>query len=199
MVTAQHGIITSEQHYTTQQFRDLLRLFDPAYQYELRGGVIYKMAPSNMVPSKIGVRIGFYLTAYLLENDLGHLTDAAGGYDLSNEDTFAPDVGFISYKQLPQDVEGGFIPMAPDFAVEVVSPSDKHDAVRDKARKYLELGSRLVWIVYQKAERVEVFQLGSDDTVTLTKKVVDETLSGDPVLPNFKLPVRKIFAVKKPS
>lgn len=91
MVTAKHTTKKTEQRYTTKQFHDLVQMFDPQYQYELRGGVIQRMTLSNMLLAKVGSRIGFYITAYLLENDLGHLIDASGGYDLSAEDTFAPD------------------------------------------------------------------------------------------------------------
>lgn len=193
MVAPERTIQATNQRYTSEQFHDLVRFFDAAYQYELRQGVIYKMAPSNMVPSKIALRISFYLSAYLVENDIGHLTGADGAYILSDEDTFAPDVGFISYAHLPHDVETGFIPFAPDVAVEVVSPSDDLEDVRSKAQKYLAHGTALVWIVIPESQTVEVYQPEQNVRVFAD----GDTLGGEAVLPGFTLDVRAIFAVQK--
>lgn len=196
MVAAEYTTKKTEHRYTTKQFYELVQMFDQHYQYELHGGVIHRMPPANMVPAKIGSRIGFYITTYLIENNLVHLTDASGGYDLSDEDTFTLDVGFLSYERLPEDVEKGFIPHAPDLAIEVVSPSDTKKEVRDKTRKYLTLGTKLVWIVYPKTETVEVCRINEQD-VQFETLSTSHALSGENILPDFTLPIDKIFAAKK--
>jgi Uma2 family endonuclease len=190
-------IVTSDKTYNKDQFFDLSRFFDSKYQYELRDGVIYQMPPTSMLPSKIALRIALHIGNYLLKNDIGHLTGADGGYELNDDNTFAPDVGFISYERQPADTEKGFVPQAPDLAVEVVSPYDSITETQQKAEKYLSVGTKLVWIVYPKTETVDVCRLTENDELHITEMKKDETLSGEDVLPNFTLAIKDIFAVKK--
>jgi Uma2 family endonuclease len=190
-------IITSEKRYTSEQFADLSRFFDSAYQYELREGLIYKMPPASLLPSKIAARIIVYIGKYLLENDIGHLTGADGAYELNDDNTLAPDVGFISYERQAQDTEKGFVPQAPDLAIEVLLPYDSKGQTQQKAEIYLSAGTQLVWIVYPKSETVDVCRLTTDDELKITEMVQGDILSGEDILPEFTLAVSDIFAVKR--
>lgn len=179
--------------YSSKQFAEItLYLASDDYQYELRDGVIYKMPPSSMLPSKIGARILMYIGYHLLEHDLGHLTGADGAYILSDDYTYAPDVGFISYENQAEEIEQDFIPHAPDFAVEVISPTDNIQTVRDKAKIYLAHGTQLVWLVFPKSTMIEVYRQDADVEI----KILDDTVTGDPVLPDFSLALKQIFPNK---
>jgi Uma2 family endonuclease len=74
-----------------------------------------------------------------------------------------------------------------------VSPSDNLRAVQRKARRYLILGSTVVWVVYPDDQAVEVFRLLPDGNVSLQEVEVTDTLELPDVLPGFTLPVEKIF------
>ncbi|MDQ7025460.1 MAG: Uma2 family endonuclease [Anaerolineae bacterium] len=197
MVVQTLPIQTSEKHYTKDQFFDLSRFFDMTYQYELREGLIYKMPPPSMLPSMIAARIIVYIGNYLLEHDIGHLTGADGAYELNNDNTLEPDVGFISYENQALAKETGFVPKAPDLAVEVISPYDSKSQTQDKAEVYLSAGTKLVWIVYPKSETVDVCRLTENKTMKITEMTKDDMLSGEDVLPDFTLAIKNVFAVKK--
>lgn len=80
----------------------------------------------------------------------------------------------------------------PDFAVEIKSPSNTYQELREKARFYLANGSRLVWLVYPEKRIVEVyFADGSSDLFT-----EQDTLTGGDVLPEFSMSVAAIFATQ---
>jgi Uma2 family endonuclease len=191
MVTADKT--QTEMRYSSQQFFDLKRLFDKTCQYELHSGTIVKMAPSSMMPSVIAARILGYLARHLADHDSGFLTGADGAYVLSDDTTFAPDVGYIAYASQPELLERGFVPNAPDLAVEVLSPTDNPDELRQKANTYLQHGTRLVWLVFPAAQQIDIYQPDTDpQTLTL-----DDTLSGVPLLPEFEVRLREIFITRQ--
>ncbi len=103
----------------------------------------------------------------------------------------SPDVAFIS-KDHPQSEGDGFYDHAPDLAVEVISPSEHAADIDLKTQKYLEYGTKLVWVIYPKTQRIVVYSSGMQSGSTVD---INGTLDGGDVLPGFTLPVRDIFAV----
>jgi Uma2 family endonuclease len=81
------------------------------------------------------------------------------------------------------------MPVAPDLAVEVVSPSDRDARVTQNAITYLDAGTRLVWVVEPDSQTVTVY------TPDLTARILraEDTLDGGDVLPGFTLKVAEIF------
>src|SRR5690606_27023338 len=77
----------------------------------------------------------------------------------------------------------------PDFAVEVKSPSNTYEELRDKAHFYIEHGAKLIWLIYPTKEIVEVYF--ADGTSELF--VIGDMLSGGDLLPNFEMSVAEIF------
>jgi Uma2 family endonuclease len=154
----------------------------------IEGELVEKMPgfePSN-IASRINRRVGVFAED---EHDLGYVTTADGGYILSDEDTFIPDVGYISKDRLPEEPECE-APVPPDFAVEVKSPTDSKRAMRRKAEKYLAHGTRLVWLVFPEDQEVEVYDARYEDVKNIG---IEGTLDGGDVLPGFTLAVKDIF------
>jgi Uma2 family endonuclease len=85
--------------------------------------------------------------------------------------------------------KAGILMQMPDFAVEIKSPTNGYDELRDKARFYIANGTRLVWLVYPTKQIIEVYL--ADGSSDLFK--ADETLDGGDVLPGFQLAVATIF------
>jgi Uma2 family endonuclease len=106
-----------------------------------------------------------------------------------------PDVAFVPFSRWPKDCD---VPDAnawevlPDLMVEVVSPHDYFEDVRDKVDEYLRSGVRLVWVVLPNKQIVEVYESYKQF------KVLDrnDELDGGIVLPGFRLPLRELFLKK---
>jgi Uma2 family endonuclease len=81
-------------------------------------------------------------------------------------------------------------PIAPDLAVEVVSPSDRAAEVLAKVAEYLEAGTRLVWVVYPQTQKIVVYRPSAD----VQMLSVSDTLEGGDVVPGFACPVAEVFA-----
>jgi Uma2 family endonuclease len=98
-----------------------------------------------------------------------------------------PDIAYTSGNR--PVVDQGSVPLMPDLAVEVKSPSDTLKKLREKARYYLANGTRLVWLVNPETRLIEVYT--PDDEAVLKD---GQMLSGGDVLPGFELAVSDIFA-----
>lgn len=159
-------------------------------RYELDEGTLLEMSPTGTIHGVIALWIGHLIVSYVVDHDLGIVTGAESGFILStNPDTVrAPDVGFVSLSRL-KPLTGKFYPIAPDFAVEVVSPTDTAVQMRRKAKQYLSAGSRLVWIVYPDDMVVDVYRPNQD--IHMIQK--DDTLDGYDVLPGFKVSMSDLF------
>lgn len=173
---------------TVEEF-DVL-VFTPEYierDYEYIAGEVIDVV-SHPKSSKLAGRCLRYIGAFVDDNELGHVTGADGGYRVENE-RYMPDVGYISFERQPEleSVEG-YLPNAPDLAVEVVSPSDSERLLMIKVGNYLAAGT-VVWVVYPEQEEVAVYQSGQ--AVKIYAK--DDTILGGTVLAGFSLDLKDIF------
>lgn len=95
----------------------------------------------------------------------------------------------ISGRVTPKRDEDGCWPIAPDLAVEVISPNEIADDVETKLSEYLQAGVRLIWILYIPTKNVWAYKL--DGTGKLYRST--DTLIGEDVLPGFAVPVAELF------
>lgn len=161
-------------------------------RFELIEGELHEVSPAGQRSSEISGNIFFLVKEYLKSNPVGIATPPDGGYVvLKDPDTvLAPDVGFVRTERQPGGrASEGFVATAPDFAVEVVSPSDKRTEIDRKQALYERAGVPIVWWVYPEEQTVKVCFRGHDPKLC----GVDTVLSGYDVLPGFELPVSGIF------
>src|SRR5688500_10982462 len=111
---------------------DLERLPDDEHRYDLIRGELLKMAPAGGEHGEIASRAAIKAGAYVLENRLGETYGAETGFVLQRDpDTvLGPDFAFVRQDRLPpREARRGYMPVPPDLAVEIVSPSDTADEV----------------------------------------------------------------------
>jgi Uma2 family endonuclease len=128
------------------------------------------------------------------------VTGADSGFQLSAQDAPAPDAAFIASGRLKGLRKRGFFQIAPDLAVEVVSPSDSVTAVQRKAARYLALGVREVWIIYPSEGRADVCRPDPSGKNTMRVKQLNkgDAFDGGDLLPNFRLLLATLFDVGLP-
>ena len=169
------------------------RLAAEGKRTELVRGDLVVMAPAGGRHGHIANSIAYLLTEFTRARQGGMVFAAETGFLLRRDpDTVrAPDVAFVAAGRLAEGgPPAGFLELAPDLAVEVVSPSDSPAAVRGKVRDWLEAGTPLVWVVYPDSRSVAVHrQAGQPQQLSET-----DSLSGAPALPDFAVPVRDLFA-----
>lgn len=117
---------------------------------ELVRGRIVDLVPPGAEHGWVTARIVHLLQSFVLPRDLGSVSTGDTGHRIARDpDTVrGPDVGFIARERLPASgPPRGYWDMAPDLAVEVVSPSDSWSRVESKTRDWLAAGTREVWLV----------------------------------------------------
>lgn len=113
---------------------------DDGSAYELVEGELRRMAPAGFQHGDVAARIGARLWQYAHDHDLGSVVAAETGFLLSRgPDTVrAPDAAFVSRHRLPpEDDHTGFLALAPDLVVEIVSPGDRAGDVAGKVSGWL--------------------------------------------------------------
>jgi Uma2 family endonuclease len=109
-----------------------------------------------------------------------------------------PDVAFLSRERWPLDrpiPEAEAFDLAPDLAVEVVSPSDLASSLQEKIQEYFEAGTRQVWLIYRTTATIEVRD--SAGTVRILRR--GDILDGGSILPGFLLPISDLLPEPKPE
>ncbi|MGH7506004.1 MAG: Uma2 family endonuclease [Longimicrobiales bacterium] len=180
--TLRTGPVTLEQYVRTP---------DPDERLEVvRGRMIREPRPGNE-HGKVQACIATLLVPYVRERKLGDvLTDA--GFVLATDPLTvrAPDVAFVARGRYPDDrLPTGLAHLAPDLAVEIVSPNDRAADVQEKVDAYLESGTRLVWVVYPRTRQVVVFHASEDVRVIPADGEVD----GGDVLEGFRATVGQLL------
>jgi Uma2 family endonuclease len=172
---------------------DLLDLPDDGNQYELSEGELIVMSPASYWSSMVAAAILSRIRQFVLANRLGIVAGADGGMILRRgPDTLrAPDVSFVRRDRVPPGIaRGGFIPVAPDLAVEVLSPSDRFSQVNRKIRDYFAAGTRLVWVIDPDDRTAMVYH--PDRPVEIVAP--EGALDGEDILAGFSLSLAGLWA-----
>ena len=157
-------------------------------------GELYVMSGPGGVHGRLAIMIGALIWFFVQEHDLGEVTGETGYYAADNRSTLLrPDVAFISKARAPVPFPEKFIPLMPDLAVEIASPSDSLAQLRRKAAIYLDNGSSLVWIVLPAENGVDVCRSADGARLDIEFVPADGLLSGEDVLPGFELELRRLF------
>ena len=180
-------VLTEQQRYTPD---DLLALPD-AERFELVDGQLVERA-MGFKSSRIGNRVSYLLTAHSDQHQLGWVLGSDTGYRCFSDDrdkVRKPDVSFVAASRLKADEEPeGFATLAPDLAVEVISPTELFEDVMVKVSEYLDAGVKLVWVIDPATQRVHIYR--PDGGTILTAK---DQLDGETVLPGFRCAIADLF------
>ena len=118
--------------------------------------------------------------------------DSSTGFKLPNGADRSPDAAWITndrWNALTVDEQNRFIPLCPDFVVELMSPSDSRSVLQSKMQEYQDNGVRLGILIDRTIKQIEIYRIGK------TMEIVDrpEIISGEDVLPGFELQMSLIW------
>jgi Uma2 family endonuclease len=167
--------------------QDLLRLPKDGRKYELVDGKI-RVSPAGARHGSISVRLTAALLAFVSPKHLGEVFDSSTGYRLPGGNVRSPDASFVASKRLSR-VPEGFLELAPDLAVEVLSPHDSPREVLDKVGEYLAAGVQLVWVIDPREGRAVSYRSLTD----VHEIGPDGTLDGGELLPGFRCPLADLL------
>lgn len=181
---------TVEQQLYTPE--DLLRMPD-GDRYELVDGHLVERNIMGGTSGWIGNRIGRALSEYEDANGGRAFGDSVGYqcFPFAPDRVRLPDASYIGPKRLTDnEIPSGHIPVAPDLAVEVISPNDIYYSVENKVDEYLQAGVKMVWLVNPELRTIRIFR---ENIFNMKQVGPADELTGDDVLPGFSCPVAELF------
>jgi len=141
---------------------------------------------------RIEMRLLLAIGNHVVEHDLGQVYPGDMDFVLSGDkkslkDKYQPDIAFVKKDRLQKT--SGYFYGAPDFALEIVSPSQYRPKSVEKANIYMQYGTQVVWLVFPSKKEIEVHT--PDDVPDVYG--IGDTISGGDMLPDFELEVANIF------
>ena len=169
----------------------LLNTSIPDKQAELVRGTLIVREPPGYRHGRIAHRMQLKIAEFVRVHDLGVVVAAKTGFKLfAKPDTVrAADAAFIARGRAPASEPVGYLELAPDLVVEVLSPSDRAGEIQSKVSDWLTAGSRLVWVIDPSRRQAVVYR--PDTSVGILSET--DPLDGEDVLPGFSCPLAEIL------
>ena len=162
----------------------LLDVSIPGKRVELVRGALVVREPAGLRQGRVVATLARRLMDYVEANGLGQVYAGDTGFTLARSpDTVrAPDIAFIRRDRVPDPEPVGYPDLAPDLAVEVLSPSNRPGEMLAKVADWLSGGTSLVWVIDPERRQARVYRRDGTEAVVLG----GEALSGEDVLPGFR-------------
>ena len=155
-------------------------------------GELSIMSPTGGETGDRNLELGGQVWFWNRQNGLGKAFDSSTGFKLPNGATRSPDVSWIKIERwnaLTSEQRKKFLPLCPDFVIELVSESDDLADTQAKMREYIANGLQLGWLINPKSQQVEIYRPNQEIEVLQSPT----SLFGEDVLPGFILDLQPIF------
>jgi Uma2 family endonuclease len=168
---------------TVENFEQLCQL-NPELRLETNyQGELIIMSPTGYETGKNNADLLIQLGIWNRQYQLGIVCDSSTGFILPNGAIRSPDVSWIASERLnrfSKEEKAKFLPLPPDFALELMSPSDQLKTTQAKVSEYRDNGVKLAWLINPQQQQVEIYR--SDKPTEVVNK--PSSLSGEDILPN---------------
>jgi Uma2 family endonuclease len=158
---------------------------------ELVRGRFIHMPPTGHPHGTVEANVAAELRAFVKQRRLGKVQSGEVGIiTRRNPDTVrGADVVYISNDRLAKARADGYLDIAPELVVEIISPNDRWTEINEKVAEYLGCGVTAVWLIDSRTRRVTCYQAPTE--VRVFER--DDVLSQPDVLPDFAIHVRELF------
>jgi Uma2 family endonuclease len=155
-------------------------------------GHLIIMAPTGGETGNWNSELNLEVGLWNRNNPMGKTFDSSTGFELPNGGDRSPDVSWIplsKWEALTPEERRGFLPLCPDFVIELMSRSDSWPQTQAKMEEYMESGCRLGWLIDTKGKRVAIYRPGQPPEILMSP----DSLVGEDVLPGFVLDARFLW------
>ena len=132
------------------------------------------------------------LGSWAKKDKTGKATESNGGFILPNGATYAPDASWTKndrLKNFTAEQKKKFLPLCPDFVIELRSSSDNLTELKAKMAEYIENGAQLGWLINPKEKEVYIYRASGEIEILQNP----QTVSGENILENFELNLNEIW------
>ena len=156
-------------------------------------GELVIMSPTGSETSSWNSDLTTDLNIWNRQNLTGKVFDSSGGFSLPNGADRSPDAAWIpieKWNAFTPEQRKKFLPICPDFALELLSPSDSWLKGQLKMQEYMDNGCRLGWLIDPENKRVAIYRIGQPVEII----EAPSNLSGEDVLQGFILNLKNIWS-----
>lgn len=184
------GLVTE---FSEDAFFDFCQANDDLRLERNASGEIVIMTPAGFVSSAQSGEIFAQLRNWNKKHKLGRVADSSAGYTVPDKSVLSPDASWFSlaaWEKVPAARRRKFLPICPEFVVEVMSPSDTLAGSQAKMAQWLQNGAQLGFLITDTPTEIAyVYRPGQPVEVV---SGFDNELSGEPILPGFRLDLREL-------
>ena len=178
--------LTDDQFYEFCRINKELRIERTAW-----GGLLI-IPPTGGYSSERNAEITFQLRLWAKRDGTGATFDSSGGFVLPNGAVRSPDASWVGHARLASltaEQRLKFLPLCPDFVIELRSLTDSLSVLQDKMREYVDNGARLGWLIDPPGRQMFVHRPGEP----VERFDEPESVSADPVLSGFRLEMGDVW------
>lgn len=178
--------------FTDDEFWDFCRQNDDLQIEMTKEGDVIIMPPTGAKTGERNSEINFQLKLWAKKNKSGKTYDSSTGFKLPNGATVSPDASWILSERIEKFTakqREKFLPLCPDFVLELRSTPDSLKDSQKKMAEYIENGARLGWLIDPKNKRVHVYRANGEIEILENP----QTVSGEDVLMDFELDLAEIW------
>ena len=185
--------LNSISNLSRSQFRQIANDYPDMKLERNKQGNLIVMAPTGGETGNFNADLNGQLYVWNRTSQSGKIFDSSTGFELPEGGDRSPDVAWITldkWEALTPEQRRGFLPLCPDFAVELMSRSDSWVQTQAKMVEYMESGCRLAWLLDPKGKRAAIYRVGKPPELLMAP----DSLSGEDVLPGFVLDTRFLWS-----
>jgi Uma2 family endonuclease len=177
---------------TDEQLLELCALNSELWIERTAQGDLVIMPPAGAGTSDRNSELNFQLRLWAKQDQTGVAFESSAGFKLPNGAIRGPDAAWVRRSRLAsltREEKEKFLPLCPDFVVELRSPTDSLSMLQDKMQEYMANGAQLGWLIDPISRRVHVYRPQHHPEILEAPK----TIPGDSILPGFVLDLQKIW------
>jgi Uma2 family endonuclease len=166
---------------------------EPCRVERLASGEILVMTPSGFENNRREAYVVHELFAWAETDGRGEVFSSNAGFNLPDGSTLSPDAGWVESSRvaaLTEQERERFLPFAPDFLIEILSPSDSLPELDAKMKQWIANGVRLAWRIDPFGGTVAVYAAGAAPIVLDRPEVVE----GTGPIPGFRLKMVRVWS-----
>ena len=164
-------------------------------EYETYDGIPEEKEMAGARHGRVGVRLSATLFNFVDAHNLGVVYGPNTTFKVGADDRL-PDISFVTLDRIPEEGDPeGLWDIAPDLAVEIVSPNDIYQKLMNKVFDYLDAGVKEVWLVSPESKTVAIYYSFTDVKI-LTES---DVLTCEKLLPGFSCSVADLFKLPQRS
>ena len=181
-----------QQRVTPEQYEELVYKHEDLWLELTSSGELIVMPPTGLESDRLNFNLILQLGTWAQTDGSGVGFGSSGIFALRNGARRIPDAAWVKrekWNRLTKDQQQRFGPLCPDFVVELRSRTDRLTQLRAKMVEYMKNGVSLGWLIDPLERRVYVYQPDQEPVILENP----ETVSGDPLLPGFKLDLTELW------